>query len=327
MNGTPTVISTFAGCGGSSLGYRMAGFRELLAVEWNANAVETFRLNFPDVPVYHGDISALSVDECMRLAGVGPGELDVFDGSPPCQGFSFAGRRQVDDPRNGLFREYARLLDGLKPRAFVFENVRGLVTGRMRAVYADIVKALRGCGYETVTGVKMASYYGVPQSRERVIILGVRKDLGVSPTLPRPITLPVAAGDALIGVQNDPKEVRELLEDAGRRAKVKMLWDMMEPGQSGDEVTGGSFFSMYKLDPERPCPTLTKSEENLGLSGVLHWSERRKLTVAEAKRLSSFPDSFMFAGTRSDAMARIGNCVPPLLMKAIADHIKTEILP
>jgi DNA (cytosine-5)-methyltransferase 1 len=112
--GAPTVISTFAGCGGSSLGYSMAGFRELLAIEWGDNAVQTFRLNFPDVPVYHGDIAKLSVEECIRLAGLGgPGELDVLDGSPPCQGFSTAGKRQMDDPRNGLFREYVRLLRGL----------------------------------------------------------------------------------------------------------------------------------------------------------------------------------------------------------------------
>ena len=82
----PTVISTFAGCGGSSLGYHMAGFRELLAVEWEQNAADTFRLNFPRVPLYHGDIAKLSVEECLRLAGVAPGELDVFDGSPPCLG-------------------------------------------------------------------------------------------------------------------------------------------------------------------------------------------------------------------------------------------------
>ncbi len=89
----PTVISTFAGCGGSSLGYSMAGFRELLAVEWEQNAADTFRLNFPHVPLYHGDIAKLSVEECLRLAGIKPGELDVFDDSPPCQGFSTVGKR------------------------------------------------------------------------------------------------------------------------------------------------------------------------------------------------------------------------------------------
>jgi DNA (cytosine-5)-methyltransferase 1 len=104
----PTVISLFAGCGGSSLGYGMAGYRELLAVEWDANAVETFRLNFPDVPVYHGDIAALDVEKCLSLAGIAPGELDVLDGSPPCQGFSTAGKREMGDDRNQLFHEFRR---------------------------------------------------------------------------------------------------------------------------------------------------------------------------------------------------------------------------
>ena len=104
----PTVISLFAGCGGSSLGYSMAGFRELLAVEWDDHAVATFRLNFPDVPVYHGDIAKLSVEECLRLAGIEPGELDVLDGSPPCQGFSTAGKRRMDDGRNRVCREIRR---------------------------------------------------------------------------------------------------------------------------------------------------------------------------------------------------------------------------
>ena len=119
----PTVISTFAGAGGSSLGYSMAGFRELLAVEWDDNAVETFKLNFPDVPVYQGDIAKLSVDEVLRITELKIGELDVFDGSPPCQGFSTAGKRQLDDPRNQLFREYVRLLRGLRPKVFIMENV------------------------------------------------------------------------------------------------------------------------------------------------------------------------------------------------------------
>ena len=321
----PTVISTFAGCGGSSLGYRLAGFRELLAVEFDGNAVETFRLNFPDVPVYHGDIRALSADECMRLAGIVPGELDVFDGSPPCQGFSLAGKRDADDLRNGLFREYVRLIAALRPKVFVFENVKGLVSGKMRVIYGEIVAALEGCGYKTATAVKNAKYYGVPQARERVIILGVRSDLGVEPSLPQPQVRGISAGDALVGVVNDPDEVAALLADAEKRPHLR-LWDKMMPGQSGDDVTGKNHYSLHKLDPTRPCPTITKFEENESVSGIMHWAQRRKLTVAEAKRLSSFPDGFVFAGGRSHAMARMGNCVPPLLIKAIAEHVRKEVL-
>ena len=136
----PTVISTFAGCGGSSLGYSMAGFRELLANEWDDNAVATFKLNFPDVPVIQGDIAKLTVEQVLELTGLQPGELDVFDGSPPCQGFSTAGKRIIDDPRNQLFREYVRLLRGLQPKVFVMENVSGMVKGKMKLIFADILR-------------------------------------------------------------------------------------------------------------------------------------------------------------------------------------------
>src|SRR5580765_454090 len=142
----PTIISTFAGCGGSSLGYRLAGFKELLAVEWEDHAVDTFRLNFPDVPIYHGDIAKLSSGECLKMAGVKKGELDVFDGSPPCQGFSASGKREMTDHRNFLFKEFSRLLNGLQPRVFVMENVSGLIQGAMKQVYLEIVQTLRDCG-------------------------------------------------------------------------------------------------------------------------------------------------------------------------------------
>jgi DNA (cytosine-5)-methyltransferase 1 len=112
----------------------MAGFRELLAVEWDDNAVATFKLNFPGVPVYHGDIGKLSVAECLERTGLEPGQLDVFDGSPPCQGFSTAGKRKFDDDRNQLFREYVRLLRGLRPKVFVMENVSGMVKGKMKLI-------------------------------------------------------------------------------------------------------------------------------------------------------------------------------------------------
>ena len=180
----PTVISTFAGAGGSSLGYSMAGFRELLAVEWDNNAVETFKLNFHDVPVYHGDIAKLSVDEILSMTGLQVGELDVFDGSPPCQGFSTAGKRQLDDPRNQLFREYVRLLRGLKPKVFIMENVSGMVKGVMKLVFVEILKELKASGYKVSARLLNAMYFGVPQSRQRMIFVGVREDLGIEPSHP-----------------------------------------------------------------------------------------------------------------------------------------------
>lgn len=178
----PTVISTFAGAGGSSLGYSMAGYRELLAVEWDDNAVATFKLNFPDVPVYHGDICKLTVDECLKLAGLtGPRQLDVLDGSPPCQGFSTAGKRDMTDDRNQLFREFVRLLRGLRPKVFVMENVSGMVKGKMKLIFAEIMRELKASGYVVSARLLNAMYFNVPQSRERMIFIGVREDLGIAP--------------------------------------------------------------------------------------------------------------------------------------------------
>ena len=173
----PTVVSTFAGGGGSSLGYQMAGCDERLAVEWDDHAVATLRANFPDLPIYHGDIASLTIGECLRLAGLAPGELGILDGSPPCQGFSTSGNRAIDDPRNQLFREYARLLRGLRPRAFVMENVSGMVKGKMKLVFAEILRELKSCGYVVQVRLLNAMHYGVPQDRERLIFVGIRDDL------------------------------------------------------------------------------------------------------------------------------------------------------
>ena len=182
----PTVVSTFAGCGGSSLGYAIAGYREVLAVEWDKVACETFRANFPEVPVFEGDIAKLTVERALEMTGLKPGELDVLDGSPPCQGFSSAGKRVMDDPRNSLFREYVRLLRGLKPKAFVMENVAGMVKGKMKLVFVDILKELKASGYRVRAKVLNAMWYGVPQSRERMIFIGIREDLNREPVHPDP---------------------------------------------------------------------------------------------------------------------------------------------
>ena len=308
----PTVISTFAGCGGSSLGYKLAGFRELLAVEWDDNAVETFKLNFPGVPVYHGDIAKLSGAECMKLAGgIKPGELDVLDGSPPCQGFSTAGKRKYDDPRNSLFKEYARLLAELQPKAFVMENVTGMIKGHMKQAYLQIIATLRACGYKAKGEVLNAMYYGVPQSRERVIIIGVRNDLGIEPSHPKPQTKPMTVREAFSGIpgRGDAPNMSAKYQDYWRKA-----------GRGG---VVGLQQTHRRLDWGRPSFVLQKGS---GYGGVYHPDEPRPLSTLERCRLGSFPDNFRFTGWNA-AIERIGNSVPPNLMRAIAEHIRENILP
>lgn len=320
----PTVISTFAGCGGSSLGYKLAGFQELLAVEWDDNAVETFKLNFPGVPVFHGDIAKLTGAECMRLAGVKVGELDVFDGSPPCQGFSTAGKRKFDDPRNSLFKEFARLLAELQPKVFVMENVTGMVKGCMKQAYLTIIKTLRDCGYRAKGEVLNAMYFNVPQSRERVIIIGVRNDLGIEPSHPKPQNRPLLFGDALKDV------VRTGDEDRLPSSRV-INYAKHHPGGWNTDID-----LMLKLSGKtHSCASLkwasydgvlgTIIKQEIVDSGTMHPNRERYLSMNEMKAAASFPQTFFFFD-RSSAMMRIGNSVPPNLMRAIAEHVRKNIL-
>jgi len=321
----PTVISTFAGCGGSSLGYKLAGFHELLAVEWDDNAVATFKLNFPEVPVFHGDIAKLTGAECMRLAGdIKPGELDVFDGSPPCQGFSTAGKRKFDDPRNSLFKEYARLLRELQPKVFVMENVTGMVKGVMKQAYLQIIKTLRECGYRALGEVLNAMYFNVPQSRERVIIIGVRDDLGVEPNHPKPQTRPLRFGAALGLVVTDGDQHRQA------SARVLKYAKHHRGGWNTDMrlmvKLSGKTYSVASLKwAELDSPLGTIAKQEIVDAGIMHPNRERYLSMNELKAGASFPQSFDFT-SRKNAIQRIGNSVPPNLMRAIAEHIKSNIL-
>lgn len=309
----PTVISTFAGCGGSSLGYHLAGFKELLAVEWDDNAVATFKLNFPSVPIYHGDIAKLSSDECMRLAGIKKGELDVFDGSPPCQGFSTAGKRKMTDPRNSLFKEYARLINDLQPKAFVMENVTGMVKGHMKQAYLQIIQTLRDCGYSAKGQVMNAMYYNVPQSRERVIIIGVRNDLGVAPSHPKP--------------QSKPKGI--IFAPQTRQAEQKLSAHEINTAIAHKKrhEAKGNGFGYVCITESKPCCTFPKtlmrssSAPRIVINEKEHWLP----SPVELCRIASFPDDFKFINYESQ-WERIGNSVPPNLMKAIALHIRENIL-
>lgn len=301
----PTVISTFAGCGGSSLGYSMAGFRELLAVEWEQNAADTFRLNFPHVPLYHGDIARLSVEECLRLAGIAPGELDVFDGSPPCQGFSTSGKREIGDSRNQLFREYCRLLEGLRPRAFVMENVSGMVKGDFKLVFAEILRTLKRCGYRVKVRLLNAMWFGVPQSRERMIFVGVREDIGREPSHPEGWSEPISLLSGLSGLSG-----------------LSMVREGFGPTKL-DRVRNEEFANKWR-SAALPCCTIVKSRPPiLGFAK----GPQREMAPHECQRIGSFPDPFKFIGNASKAVERIGNSVPPLLMRSIAAHVRGLIRP
>lgn len=290
-----TVVSLFAGCGGSSLGYHWAGGKVLLAVEWDNNAAATYQLNFPDTPIYHGDICKLSVEECLKLTGLNPGELDMLDGSPPCQGFSTAGKRNMNDSRNQLFREYVRLLRGLQPKVFVMENVSGMVKGKMKLIFVEILRELKASGYKVKARLMNAKWYGVPQSRERMIFIGVREDLGIEPSYPKP--------------QGRAITVREALG--------------LKSGYIKNAMFQNRAANMGWRSIDCPSPTLRKT---FPPEILIPGEDIRFLTLDESKKLASFPAEYTFTGKESIAYSRIGNAVMPRFMQAIAEHIKMNIL-
>lgn len=322
-----TVVSCFAGGGGSSLGYHMAGYRELLATDWDANAISTLRQNFPELAVWQGDIAQLTVNEVRRRTGLCVGELDVLDGSPPCQGFSTAGKRHLADPRNALFRDFVRLLDGLQPRGFVMENVAGMVKGKMRLVFVECLTALQSCGYQVSARVLNAMYFGVPQHRQRLIVIGVRNDLVILPTHPRPTTPPHPIREALDAVAMLPGSDNFTSNLPSLDDRYGQLWSRVRHGGDAADVLGTGFSSCVKPHPDRPSPTLPKTQTGRGFATIVHPYEPRALTIPEAALISSYPPGYQFLGSYAEQWARIGNSVPPLFMRAIADHIRTELLP
>ncbi len=315
-----TVISTFSGCGGSSLGYQMAGGKVLLAVEWDENAVMTYKINFPSTPVWQGDIHDLTIDEILEITGLQPGELDIFDGSPPCQGFSTSGKREFCDSRNQLYNEYIRLLRGLKPKVLVLENVSGLVKGKMKLIFRDILTELKSSGYLVRARLMNTMYYGVPQSRQRLIFIGIREDLGIKPCHPAPSGKPISIREAL---QDCPVgECPEL------SPKYREIWFHVPNGGTMQDALNlkSHFNDVVKPNPGKPSPTLLRMNNGTGFATLCHWREPRPISINEAKRIHSYPDDYTFVGSHSEKWARIGNSVPPLFMKVIAEHVRDNIL-
>lgn len=311
MVSKPTVISLFAGCGGSSLGYKWAGYRELLAIDLDQNAINTFRLNFPDVPCWQKDIQEVSGQEILDFCKIKKGELDLLDASPPCQGFSMAGKRKVSDSRNDLFHEFIRLIKELEPRVFVMENVSGMAKGPMKGIFNEALRQLRGCGYQVKCKLMNAKWYGVPQSRLRIIFIGSRDKEDISFPIPirKIITTQQAIGDLPIG------------QPGKHQPQVIEAWHKSRPGQSLRKACRhvGSFHS-FRIDPNDVSPTLIKAHRHW------HYAIPRYLNDLELKRICSFPDEFQVTGSQGDIGHRLGNAVMPKFMQAIASHVKTTIL-
>lgn len=362
-----TVVSTFAGAGGSSTGYRMAGYRVLLANEFVPIAQESYAANMaPHTKLEGRSIKEVTADDVLAATGLRPGELDVFDGSPPCQAFSTAGRREkgwgsersyehgATQKNEELFFDYIRLRDGLMPKVFVAENVSGLVKGTAKGFFLEILRELRR-GYRVTVPLLDAQWLGVPQARQRIVFIGVRDDLGLDPPTIAPLPYRYSVRDALPWLENIKLIIagNERHTEAGRRptwdgnlkpsptimataASASYLiepetdissyaigaeYDKLNPGQQSDK-----YFSLVRADPEQPCPTLTAAGGSASTASVVHPVEKRKFSILEVKRLCGFPDDFVLKGTYAQQWERLGNSVPPVMMRHVAEAIRDRVL-
>ncbi|WP_084571157.1 DNA cytosine methyltransferase [Deinococcus misasensis] len=329
------VVSTFSGAGGNSTGYRMAGFRVLWANEFVEAARDTYQANHPTTILDARDIRTVTAADIMQATGLNAGELDLFDGSPPCAAFSTAGKREkawgqvkeysdtsqvVDD----LFFEYTRLLKDLQPKTFIAENVSGLVKGTAKGYFKLILQALKACGYRVKAPLLNAAWLGAPTARERLIFIGVREDLELEPPIPTPLPYQYTLREAFGGADEIPGEFKSF----SRNTQTYRLWSWLknrnqrEFEKAAQAVLGRStMMQHYRCTYDRPVNTVVQGSQSL-----YHPLHPRTLTIPELKRVSSFPDDYVLTGSFARQWERIGRAVPPLFMRAIADTLRKEVL-
>jgi DNA (cytosine-5)-methyltransferase 1 len=266
--------------------------------------------------------------------GMKAGDLDLLDGSPPCASFSTAGAREAGwgkvkkysdsvQRTDDLFYEFIRLVRGIKPKVFVAENVSGLVKVTAKGYFLEILSALKKCGYRVSCRVLDAQWLGVPQSRQRTIFVGVREDLGLDPVHPKPLQHFYSIKDALpwIGKKELLNKFAVEPECDITRFAIGKEWDRVSIGGQSEK-----YFSLMRPDINKPCPCITQTAGNTGAAGVCHPTEKRKFSIAEIRRICSFPDDFILRGTYAQQYERCGRAVPPVMMSHIAATIRDQIL-
>lgn len=309
-----TFVDLFAGCGGMSLGFELAGNEGVAAVEFDENACRTYRKNF-EHPVVEGDIRLDETKEHLYNI-VGEREIDVICGGFPCQGFSTSGKRNPDDPRNFLVWEFVEVVRVLRPKIIVAENVDGIKSMKKGDVVKQIVKAFGDLGYAMEVKVLKAADYGVPQLRERVIFIGNRIDAYnwfPEPMLTKQHYMSVgeAIGD-LVGVAENKAFAHVYTK---HRSDIKTLYEHLKEGEGRYAKRKDSCRKLYW---GKPSPTVKDNHGNC----FVHPIENRSLTAREMARLQSFPDWFDFSEVAKKYQLRqIGNAVPPLMAKAIAKEV------
>ena len=349
------AVDLFAGAGGLSEGLREAGFRIVLANEKQGDAVLTYRKNHPDTRMIEGDITEVGDSEVIPAI---KGDIDLIAAGPPCQGFSMAGRRNIDDRRNSLFKELVKIVREINPKFFLMENVKGILSMDGGSVIGAIENAFRSNGYIVEKYVLNSVDFGVPQYRERVFIIG-RND-GITPIPPVALSSRiVTVGEAISDLDfldvgesstiyekepesNYQRTMREKTSkndlrnhDAPRHTKhVTERFSKFKEGQTMKDIPEEwrtKKRNVYRFDRNKPSWTLTTLPDD-----YIHYSRNRIPTVREYARIQSFPDHYVFYGKKSTGGLRrrtdvpqysqAGNAIPPLLAKAVGRCIREQLL-
>lgn len=333
------IVDLFSGVGGFQLGFEKENFEVLFSTDFDKDCETVHKINRPSVPFLRMDIHDLT-EETLRKYIPENCNIDVLVGGPPCQGFSTIGKRVSSDPnkrteadpRNTLFREYIRVLNYLKPKFFLMENVQGLLTRDKGRIFEEIKRTFSETGYEFNYVILNAADYGVPQIRQRVFFYGNRVDVKMIPPIPtygEAVNVPHrTVGEAIGDLANMPDnpEFNHVALKHGeinrRRYALIPEGGRLPEDQLPPELYRKNFGNTFKrLHRDKPSLTMVPGHNAFPIHPWLD----RSLTVREAARLQSFPDDYKFAGPRQKQCMQVGNAVPPLLSQAWAHYLKEEL--
>jgi DNA (cytosine-5)-methyltransferase 1 len=310
------VLDLFCGCGGMSKGLTDAGLNIIAGIDYWDKAIESYSKNFDHQGIC-ADLTKLTPELFNKTYNKENINIDVIVGGPPCQGFSIAGKRDTKDPRNSLFMEYVKYLNYFKPKAFIMENVIGILSMKFNSnqKVIDIIMEQLNVNYNCIIMKLYASDFEVPQNRRRTIIIGIRKDLGIIPTEPTP----VLSIENRIPVKNIliPKDN----VDRSYFLSAKALLGIHNKKQKAKE-NGNGFGAQY-LDLDKPSYTIPARYWKDGYDALVKYSDKeiRRLTILELKRIQSFPDNYILEGSKKNIIMQIGNAVACKFAYHLGKHI------
>ena len=315
------VIDLFCGCGGMSKGLTDAGLNIIAGIDVWDKAVESYNKNF-EHKAYCADLTKLLPEQFDQEYNKDNQQVDIIVGGPPCQSYSIAGKRDKNDPRNALFMEYVKYLDYFKPKAFIMENVIGMLSKKTESGenVIDIIMNELTRNYDCKINKLYASDFEVPQNRRRTIIIGFRKDLNIIPTAPEPIIQSIEERIPVKTILLDKTEV-----DSSHYLSERAIQGIINKKKKSLERGAG--FGAQFLDPDKPSYTIPARYWKDGYDALVKYSdsEIRRLSVLELKRIQSFPDEYVLEGSKKDVIMQIGNAVACKFAYHLGNHIKNAL--